>query len=72
MKLTTLYLLSLAASATAAPSTQIRHVVHESRKTNEKGNFVKRDAMPANDRIQVRVALKQRNLENGMNYLMDV
>ncbi|KAM3438352.1 hypothetical protein NHJ13734_004225 [Beauveria thailandica] len=72
MKLTTLYLLSLAASATAAPSTQMRHVVHESRKTNGKSNFVRRDAMPANDRIQVRVALKQRNLENGMDYLMDV
>ncbi|TQV90872.1 hypothetical protein V2A60_008341 [Cordyceps javanica] len=72
MKLTLVYLLGLAASAAAVPSTKPRYVVHERRSTTVKSNFVKRNVAPANERIQVRVALKQRNLENGMDYLMDV
>ncbi|OAA56409.1 Peptidase S8/S53, subtilisin/kexin/sedolisin [Cordyceps fumosorosea ARSEF 2679] len=72
MKLSSVYMLGLAASATAMPSAQPRYVVHEKRDGAAKSKFVRRDAVPSNGSIQVRMALKQRNLENGMEYLMDV
>ncbi len=63
---------SLAAAASATPVAKAPHVVHERRSGTAKSNFAKRDAVPGDDRIQVRVALKQRNLEKGMDYLMAV
>lgn len=72
MKLASVYLLGLVASVAAVPSARTRYVVHERRNTTARSNFSKRDAVPSDERIQVRVALKQRNLDKGMDYLMDV
>ncbi|ATY62013.1 alkaline serine protease [Cordyceps militaris] len=72
MRLASVYLLGLAASVAAVPSARTRYVVHERRNTTARSNFSKRDAVPSDERIQVRVALKQRNLDKGMDYLMDV
>ncbi|KHN98389.1 Peptidase S8/S53, subtilisin/kexin/sedolisin [Metarhizium album ARSEF 1941] len=49
------------------------HVVHERRDVGAvSGRVVKRAAASADALVPVRIALKQRNLDKGMEYLMDV
>lgn len=72
MKLNYLLLSGLVAAASAAPRAQTSHVVHEKRNLAAKTGFVKRDALASGTRIPVRIALKQRNLDKGMDYLMAV
>lgn len=69
MKLNVIILNGLAAGAFAMPTTN--SAVHEKRDVAS-GPWTKMDAINANARIPVRIALKQRNLENGMAYLMKV
>lgn len=68
MKLSPLLLSSLLAGAVAIP---LNDVVHEKR--NPLGpKWQKRDTLDANSAIPVRIALKQTNLEKGMDYLLEV
>ncbi|KAJ3496008.1 hypothetical protein NLG97_g2984 [Lecanicillium saksenae] len=64
-----LNVLVLAATAMAAPASKL--VVHESRDATHHG-YTKGDAVDADARVPVRIALKQRNLENAMDLLMKV
>lgn len=64
-----LNVLVLAATAMAAPATKL--VVHESRDATTVG-YTKGAAIDTNTRIPVRIALKQRNLDNAMELLLKV
>ncbi|KAJ3480478.1 hypothetical protein NLG97_g8059 [Lecanicillium saksenae] len=64
-----LNVLVLAATAMAAPASKL--VVHESRGVSH-GSFAKGGAVDADARVPVKIALKQRNLENAMDLLMKV
>ena len=57
------------AVAVAAPLGE--HVIHERRDTAHP-RWVKREPLEADASIPVRIALKQRNLDQGMNLLLDV
>lgn len=59
----------LAAGAIAAPTGS--HVIHEKRDTNSP-RWVKREALNPSTKVPVRIALKQNNLDKGMDYLLDV
>jgi tripeptidyl-peptidase-1 len=74
MKITSALLVSLAATASAAPHpvTIGNPVVHEKRDLGSNSRWVKRDALDADTRLPVRIALKQRNLDKGMDYLLEV
>ena len=69
MKLDTLILQALVAAVAAAPASKL--VVHESRDAASVG-FTKGAALHGDARVPVRIALKQRNLDNAMNLLMKV
>lgn len=68
MKVDIVLLGALAAGAAAAPANA---VVHE--KLNAvNSDYLKRNAVASYTPIWVRIVLKQRNLENGMDFLMKV
>ena len=69
MRFNSLVLKGLVASVAAAPASNL--VTHESRATAPT-NFVKGSPVESNTRVPVRIALKQRNLENAMELLLKV
>lgn len=69
MKISLIVLNSLLAGAIAVPTGS--QVVHERRDTNN-ARWIKRDAVDPNTKVPVRIALKQNNLDKGMDYLLDV
>lgn len=70
----TLLLGGLVAGAVAAPAGADRHVLHERRAVADAayGRWVKREPLDAATKVPVRLALKQRNLDKGMEYLLEV
>lgn len=64
-----LVLNGLFAAAVAAPAGP-SNIVHEKRHVSPR--WIKREAADAQARIPVRIALKQRNLSRGMDYLVEV
>lgn len=68
MKISLIVLNGLLAGAIAVPTSQ---VVHEKRDTNN-ARWIKREAVDPNTKVPVRIALKQSNLDKGMDYLLDV
>lgn len=75
MHLQLLLLGALAATATAVPSPGTHgsrpHVVHEERAQAPR-SWIKRNAVPGEAMLPMRIGLKQRNLERGHDLLMDV
>lgn len=69
MKASVLLLVS-AALVSAATIPTGYHVLHEKRHTNPR--WVRREAVDGDSVFPVRIALKQRNLHKGMDYLMAV
>lgn len=69
MKLSLVVLNSLLAGAIAAPTGS--QVIHEKRDTNSP-RWIKRAAVDPSTKVPVRIALKQSNLDKGMDYLLDV
>lgn len=68
MKVAAIFLSAFVAATLGVP---LDHVIHEARDATS--TVLKRLAAPAADTVvPVRIALKQRNLENGMQYLLDV
>ncbi|KAJ6446394.1 peptidase S8/S53, subtilisin/kexin/sedolisin [Purpureocillium lavendulum] len=70
-----LLLSGLLAGALGAPTLHDRagHVLHQKRSEEVHYNaWVKREAADPNTKVQARVALKQRNLERGMDLIMEV
>jgi tripeptidyl-peptidase-1 len=62
---------TLAASVIAAPASS--YSVHEKRNSHTTSKWVKRDEqLDRRSIVPVNIALTQRNLENGHNFLMDV
>ncbi|CZR58938.1 related to tripeptidyl-peptidase I [Phialocephala subalpina] len=61
----------LAASALTA-AVPHSHIVHEKRDATVAKKWVKREKLPADTRLPMRVGLKQRNLHRGHDLLMDV
>ncbi|KAJ6785080.1 hypothetical protein PWT90_08665 [Aphanocladium album] len=47
-------------------------IVHEKRELASHARWIKKDAVHGNTRLPVRIALKQRNLDKGMDYLLEV
>lgn len=74
MKLTSTLFASLVAVASAAPRpvTNSNPIVHEKRDLGTNARWVKRDVLHASTRLPMRIALKQRNLDKGMDYLLEV
>lgn len=70
MKADLILLSSIVAGAIGAPLTD-DHVVHEKRDSFATTKYTKR-AVDANQKIPVRIALKQKNLDKGDQLLMDV
>ena len=68
MKVTAVFLSAFCAAALGIPVGQ--DVVHERRAIDSA--FVKGAAAAADTVVPVRIALKQRNLDKGMQLLMDV
>ncbi|OAA55092.1 Peptidase S8/S53, subtilisin/kexin/sedolisin [Cordyceps fumosorosea ARSEF 2679] len=64
-----LSVIALATAALAAPASKM--VVHESRDATHVG-YTKGAAADSNTRVPVRIALKQRNLDNAMDLLLKV
>lgn len=62
---------ALAAVAIAFP-TSSNHVVHEKRTPISYKTWAKRDAVPADMSLPMRIGLKQSNLDRGHDLLMDV
>ncbi|RFU77057.1 peptidase s8 s53, subtilisin kexin sedolisin [Trichoderma arundinaceum] len=69
MKISLIVLNSLLAGAIAVPTGS--QIIHEKRDTDN-GRWVKREALDPSTKIPVRIALKQSNLDKGMDYLLDV
>lgn len=71
MKIAAVFLSAFVAAALGIPVGQ--DVVHEQRDLDPNtSRIIKRAAADAEALIPVRIALKQRNVENGMEYLMNV
>lgn len=66
MKVAAIFLSAFVAAALGIPITD---VVHDKRDVS---GFVKREALASSTLIPVRIALKQRNLDQGMDHLMAV
>lgn len=66
MKVAAVFLSAFVAAALGIPMTD---VVHDKRDVS---GFVKREPMASETLVPVRIALKQRNLDKGMDYLMAV
>lgn len=71
MKTAASLLIGYLAVASAAPRLT-NAVVHEKRAIGSQSSWIKRDAVPGATRLPVRIALKQRNLDKGMDYLLEV
>lgn len=71
MKTASTLLVAYLAVASAVPLAT-NHVVHEKRDTGLQSRWIKRDAVPGATRLPVRIALKQRNLDKGMDLLLEV
>lgn len=69
MKISIIALNSLLAGAIAIPTGS--QVVHERRDTDN-ARWIKREALNPDTKVPVRIALKQNNLNKGMDYLLDV
>lgn len=69
MKISLVLLNGLFAGAIAVPTGS--HTVHEKRDVSN-GRWIKREAANADTKVPVRIALKQKNLDNGMDYLLEV
>jgi tripeptidyl-peptidase-1 len=69
MKISLVVLNSLLAGAIAAPTGS--QVIHEKRDTSNP-RWIKREAVSPTTKVPVRIALKQNNLDKGMDYLLDV
>ncbi|EHK50837.1 hypothetical protein TRIATDRAFT_145909 [Trichoderma atroviride IMI 206040] len=69
MKISVVVLNSLLAGALAAPTGS--QVIHEKRDTSSP-RWIKREALNPSTKVPVRIALKQNNLDKGMDYLLDV
>ncbi|OTA89598.1 hypothetical protein M434DRAFT_103855 [Hypoxylon sp. CO27-5] len=61
----------VAAPTIASPTSRSDHVLHEKRETTSKV-WKKRDAVSPKMSLPMRIGLKQSNLDNGHNLLMDV
>ncbi|OTA67118.1 hypothetical protein K449DRAFT_455218 [Hypoxylon sp. EC38] len=61
----------VAALTIATPAPRSDHVLHEKRETTSKV-WIKRDAVSPKMSLPMRIGLKQSNLDNGHNLLMDV
>jgi tripeptidyl-peptidase-1 len=68
MKISIIVINSLLAGAIAVPTGS---QVHEKRDTNN-ARWIKREALNPSTKVPVRIALKQSNLDKGMDYLLDV
>lgn len=60
--------LSVTAKSAAVPNT---HVLHEKRDLSS-SQWVKRERLSSNALLPMRIGLKQRNLDRGHDFLMDV
>lgn len=69
MKISLVVLNGLLAGAIALPTGS--QVIHEKRDTNNP-RWIKREALSPSTKVPVRIALKQNNLDKGMDYLLDV
>ncbi|GFP58602.1 tripeptidyl-peptidase sed1 [Trichoderma asperellum] len=69
MKISLVVLNSLLAGAIAVPTGS--QVIHEKRDTNNP-RWIKREALSPSTQVPVRIALKQNNLDKGMDYLLAV
>ncbi|KAK5995211.1 Tripeptidyl-peptidase sed1 [Cladobotryum mycophilum] len=69
MKISLILLNGLLAGAIAVPTSS--GVVHEKRDTSN-GQWIKREALDASTKVPVRIALKQKNLDKGFDYLLEV
>ncbi|KAK2603824.1 hypothetical protein QQS21_004026 [Conoideocrella luteorostrata] len=69
MKISLVVLNGLFAGAIAVPTGS--HTVHERRDLSN-GQWIKREAANANAKVPVRIAMKQKNLDKGMDYLLEV
>lgn len=65
--------LGLAWTADAAPlnGNEVKHVVHEKRDTLP-ARWTKRDRVPRNKLLPMRIGLTQSNLEHAYDHLLDV
>lgn len=68
MKLVSIFLGAFVAAALGIP---MGDVIHEKR-DHLPSHIAKRSAVAADTLVPIRIALKQRNLDKGMDYLMDV
>lgn len=60
--------------ATAVPTFCIphTHVLREKRRAESDGGWAKQRAVGSSMRVPVKIGLKQRNLDRGMDFLMEV
>ncbi|QPG98144.1 hypothetical protein C2857_007305 [Epichloe festucae Fl1] len=70
MKNSLVLLAGLVATGIAMPS--VSHVLHEKRDMTNTMGWNKREAANGEQRVPVRIALKQENLDKGMDYIMKV
>lgn len=70
MKNSLVLLAGLVAMGTAMPL--VSHVLHEKRDMTNTMEWNKREAANGEQRVPVRIALKQENLDKGMDYIMEV
>ena len=71
MHLPTLSVLGVLAACSYAAPYPASHTLHEKRHTSS-SPWVKRDRIPADALLPMRIGLTQRNLEKGYDFLMDV
>jgi tripeptidyl-peptidase-1 len=62
---------ALSVQGAAVPSHGVHLAVHERRSVPHR-EWIKRSRIPSKTKLPVRIGLKQRNLEKGHDYLMDV
>ncbi|KAG5957601.1 hypothetical protein E4U58_005762 [Claviceps cyperi] len=70
MKNVLVFLAGIAATGLATPSDY--HVLHEKRDANRSMRFIKRGAANGDQNIAVRIALKQENIDQGMDLILKV
>ncbi|KAG6211710.1 hypothetical protein E4U50_002108 [Claviceps purpurea] len=70
MKNVIVFLAGLAATGLATPSDY--HVLHEKRDENRPMRYIKREAANGDQTIPVRIALKQENIDQGMDLILKV
>jgi tripeptidyl-peptidase I len=71
MRFSTLFLSALGVCAAQAAVIPATHVVHEKRHAPPR-KWAKRDRISSEAILPMRIGLKQRNLEQGHSFLMDV